>query len=109
MGNESGITPIEYQVLVKPKKVMEKTEGGIYIPEGVRNQEQGAVIEGELVAIGGMAFDRHTKTPWPERKAGVLEEGQTVVFSKFGGKTILGDDEETYRLMNDRDIIAIRS
>jgi chaperonin GroES len=109
MSNESGIIPVEYKILVRPFEVEEKTEGGIYIPENVRQQEGDAMTEGELIAFGGMAFDRHTSSPWPERVAGLLEVGATVSFSKYLGRVVDGKDGKKYRILQDRDIIAIRS
>lgn len=107
--NKSGVYPVEYKILVKPDVVEEKTEGGIYIPDEARQLEQNGTIEGDLVSVGGLAFDRHTKKPWPEWREELLGVGARVVYSKFAGKVIEGDDGEEYRLMNDRDIIAIRS
>ena len=109
MENKSGIYPLEFKVLVLPEKVEETTEGGIYLPEEAKARARNDTKAGVVVEIGGLAFDRQTDEPWPEYREGLLKAGSEVVFSKHGGEFLLGDDGEEYRLMNDRDILAVRS
>lgn len=100
MKNESGIIPTEFKVLVKPKKVERKTEGGIVLPDEVMTKEEHSTMEGILVAVSPIAF---TDPDWLETP----KVGDKVVYDKFAGSTILGKDGEKYRLINDRNIGAI--
>lgn len=99
MKNESGIQPCEYKVLVKPFEVEEKTEGGIFLPQQVKDQEEKAQVRGTLIAFGGNAFEG-----WEEP---IPEKGNDVYFAKYAGIMVPGEDENEYRLLNDRDISAI--
>lgn len=102
--NPSGIEPIEFKVLVRPKKAEERTKGGIVLPEQVVEKDQHAAMEGEVIAMSPLAF---TYEEWPagSRKP---EVGDVVVFARYAGITVKGNDTVEYRLMNDKDIVAVR-
>ena len=99
--NESGIKPVEYKVLVKPKKVEEKTAGGIYLPDETREKEQFGMHEGELIAVSPMAF---TDPKWLD----CPQVGETVVYGRYAGRQLVGEDGEKYRLMDDKEIGGVR-
>lgn len=92
----------EYQpegckLLVKVEEVKEKTDGGLYIPDTVRENEQLAATTGEVIAIGpavdlAFAKDRPVKI------------GDRVIFAKYGGRVI--DDKGGLRIINDEDVLA---
>lgn len=103
--NDSGITPVEYKVLVKPKAVEEKTVGGLYIPEDTKQREQYGQVEGTLVAKSPAAFTFNYEG-WPDGSA-APEIGDKVVFSRYEGNEIKGADGETYWLMADKAIMAV--
>ena len=48
----SGITPIEYNVVVKPEKVEEQTKGGLYIPDSSHDTDQHGHQRGIIDAVG---------------------------------------------------------
>ena len=95
----SGIYPLEYKVLVLPDQQPEKTKGGIYITDTIREKEEMAEIEGDLVAVGPLAFEEWKTKP---------VVGARVHFAKYAGVYVKGNDEKNYRLINDKDILAIR-
>ena len=95
-----GIRPLEYKVLVKPQKVEEKTAGGIYLPDQIKEKEKFAKQEGILVAVGAIAF---TDPDWLDRP----KPGDKVLFDKYAGCTVKGQDGEEYRLINDKEIGAV--
>lgn len=101
--NPSGITPVEYKVVVLPKKVEEKTKGGIIRPDIVLEKDEHAAVEGKIVALSPLAF---TYEEWPAdaRKPAV---GDSVLFARYSGIRHKGKDGETYVIMNDKDIVAI--
>jgi len=100
-----GLTPIKYRVIVEPDKAESVSAGGIIIPENKQDRDQHAIMEGVIVAVSPMAF---TWDEWPsnDRKP---EEGDRVVFARYSGSIIKGNDGEEYRVMNDDDIMAVRN
>ena len=100
--NTSGIIPIEYNVIVKPKKVEQKTAGGVILPDELRDQEQGGATRGVVMAIADQAFNYEpayaTECP--------VVPGDTVIFSRYAGAEFEADDGETYRTIKDKDIIG---
>lgn len=98
--NESGILPTGGHLLVMPEKVEEKTQGGIYLPENVRDEEQRAATKGTLVAIGPTAWaDLDDGDAWAEL-------GDVISYSRYAGVIMDGKDSEQYVLINDNDVLA---
>lgn len=100
--NKSGIQPTEFNVLIKPKAVDEKTKGGIIIPDESKDREQFAQMEGELIAISPLAF---TYDEWKTGKPPKI--GDRVLFAKFAGAKVTGKDGIDYRLCKDKDVGAV--
>jgi len=103
--NNSGITPLEYYVLIKLDTVEQKTKHGIIIPEDIRERQEQAKSTGRLLAIGPLAFMYDVDNPI------IPEVGERVAFPKYGGLVIKGkgDDKAEYRLLKDGDLAAILS
>jgi len=103
--NESGINPVEYNVLVLPSEVETKTKGGLLLADTTVEKEQFGRMEGTLVAVSPMAF---TFLDWPaadnDKKPKV---GDTVVFSKYAASEITGRDGKQYWLMKDKSIVGV--
>jgi chaperonin GroES len=73
-----------------------KTPSGIYIPDTAKEKPQ----EGEVVAVGpGEPNDNGEKIK-PD-----VEEGDKVVYSKYGGTEIKVEGTE-YLILSSRDILA---
>ena len=103
MMNPSGILPTEYKVLIKPDKVEEKTKSGIYLPEEHRDRQDASATTGKLLARSPLAFQYDV---WPDA-SDPPKPGDRVAFAKYAGVSIKGNDDEDYRIVNDKDIIAI--
>lgn len=88
------------KVVVKVKEIEGVTAGGIHLPESSLSKEQNAATEGILINVGSTAFDYLEEKDRPK-------VGDCVFFVKFAGigKEI---DEETYRIINDEDIYAVK-
>lgn len=102
--NKSGIMPMEYQVLVEPVRVEERTAGGLYIPDDRREKDQHATQEGTLIAVSPLAFGY---AEWPEG-ARKPEIGDRVLFPKYEAQKFGGADGQDYWLMPDVAIKAIK-
>ena len=98
--NTSGIRPIEFNVLIKPKPVEEMSKGGIHLPEQFREKEQVAAIEGTVIAVSPTAFTY-------EDNAQRAEPGDHVMFAKYAGMRVKGEDGEDYLIVKDKDVAAI--
>jgi chaperonin GroES len=96
--NPSGITPIEFKVLIKIDEVEEISKGGIIMTAGANQREQAAEVKGVILAIGGNAFEGFKSPP---------EVGDRVVMNKYAGIETKGQDDINYRLVNDKEISAI--
>ncbi len=105
MLNPSRIEPTEFKVLVEPKAVEEKTAGGIIIPTQKQDSEKYATTEGRMIAVAAGAFKYLEEDEWEDRKPGL---GDWVIFAKYAGLRVTGNDGKDYLLLNDKDICAVR-
>ena len=91
------IKPLEDRVLVQPLDAEQTTSSGLYIPDTAKEKPQ----EGKVVATGpGRVDDKGQRVPMD------VAEGDTVIFSKYGGTEVKYDGTE-YLLLNARDILAV--
>ena len=91
------LMPEGVRILLDPQKVESKTEGGIYLPEQVKEDEQYATVVGTVIAIGPNADVMFEDGP--------MEVGDRLTWAKFGG-VIVDHDGEKCRVINDEDVIA---
>jgi chaperonin GroES len=96
--NQSGIKPVEYKVMVKPEEVKKFSPGGIELPQSVIDKDKFHVRRGVLVATGYLAFEGWGDIP---------QIGATVVYDRYAGDLMEGEDGEGYRLMNDKEICGV--
>ena len=88
--DKSGIIPTGGHVLVLPDAVEEKTSGGIYLPETIRDKEQAAATSGIVVSIGSSAWkDLDDGSPW-------AKVGDRVSYSRYAGVVMKGNDSIDY-------------
>jgi len=92
------LKPIGDKVIVKPKAEEEKTAGGIILPDTAKEKS----YEGTVIAIGsGRTLENG------ERKPMSVKEGDTVLYSKYGGTEVTVDAVE-YIILDEDSIYAIR-
>ncbi len=101
--NTSGIKPTQYNVVVQPKAVEEKTAGGLFIPEEVKEKEQFAAASGVLVSVSPICFEFEG---WPADNP-KPKPGDQVIYRKYAGVPQEGVDGNDYRIMKDEDIVAV--
>ena len=89
--------PLHDRVVVRRIEAVEKTAGGIIIPDTAKEKPQ----EGEVVAVGTGARDESGKLVTLDVKA-----GDRIVFSKWSGTEITIDGEELL-VMKESDIIGV--
>ncbi|MDQ3816030.1 MAG: co-chaperone GroES [Armatimonadota bacterium] len=92
------IRPLGDKVLVQPSTSQEKTAGGIVLPDTAKERPQ----EGKVVAVGpGRVLDNG------ERVQLGVKEGETVIYSKYGGTEIKLDGSE-YLILDESSILAVK-
>jgi len=91
------LKPLEDRVVVQAEEAEAQTQSGIYIPDTAKEKPQ----QGTVIAVGpGRISDQG------ERIKLDIKEGDTVVYSKYGGTEIKQGGEE-YLILSARDILAI--
>lgn len=89
--------PLGEKILVKRFDAVEKTAGGIVLPDAAKEKPK----EGKIIALGdGKLMDSG------ERAKFQVKKGDKVVFTSYAGTEIDIDGEE-YLLMTEDDILAI--
>jgi chaperonin GroES len=91
------LKPIADKVIVKAKAEEEKTSGGIILPDTAKEKPQ----EGTVIAVGpGRTLDNGQRKPMS------VKEGDTVIYSKYGGTNVTLGGEE-YLILDEDSIYAI--
>ena len=91
------IKPLEDRIVIKQLEAEQVTASGLVIPDTAKEKPQ----EGEVVALGpGRIADTGTRLPL------VLDGGDTVIYSKYGGTEVKygGDD---LLVLSARDVLAV--
>jgi chaperonin GroES len=99
--NTSGLTPLEFFVIVELDPVEEKTAGGVFLPTTTQDKDELSAQKGTLIAVSPHAFSYADN--WPE--GSIPQPGARVLFKKYNGYTHKCDGK-SYRVLNDKDIIA---
>lgn len=84
--------PINDRVVVKPADAVEKTRGGIIIPDTAKEKPQ----RGEIIAVG----------PGKEGNAMTVKVGDVVLYGKYSGQE-LEHEGNNYLIMKEDDILVI--
>jgi chaperonin GroES len=91
------IRPLNDRILVLREEEVQKTSGGIIIPDTAKEKPQ----KGKIVAVGpGRQLDNGNRAP-----VGV-KEGDRILFSKYAGTEIKIDGVE-HMFMREDDILGI--
>lgn len=99
--NLSGISPVEFKILVLIDETEKVTKGGIILTSDHKERADMAQVKGTLVAIGGNAFQDWSGT--------IPEPGDRVMIAKYAGLVAEGNDSRMYRLASDKDVAAVLS
>ena len=90
------IKPLEDRIVIQVLESEQTTASGIVIPDTAKEKPQ----EGKVLAVGPGRFEDGQRTPMD------VKEGDTVIFSKYGGTEVkLGADE--YLILSARDVLAV--
>ena len=90
------IKPLEDRIVVQANEAETTTASGIVIPDTAKEKPQ----EGTVIAVGPGRWEDGKRIPLD------VKEGDTVVYSKYGGTELkYGADE--YLVLSARDVLAI--
>jgi chaperonin GroES len=104
------LKPMNDWAVVRPSDAMEKTAGGLYIPDSAKEKPQEGVVE----AIGPGAFEEEKfgkkKTEKKDRKfiPTSVKPGDLVLYERYAGQTYTIGNEDLV-LVRERDILGILS
>ncbi len=91
------LQPLEDRIIVRPNDAESTTASGLVIPDTAKEKPQ----QGSVLAVGvGRRADNGELIPMD------VSEGDTVVYSKYGGTEIAIDGEDLL-ILNARDVLAI--
>ena len=90
------IKPLEDRIVVQANEAEMTTASGIVIPDTAKEKPQ----EGTVLAVGPGRFENGQRLPLD------ISEGDTVIFSKYGGTEVKYAGEE-YLVLSARDVLAI--
>lgn len=94
--------PSGYKLLIATLEVGEKTEGGVYMPDTLKDAETTASIIGFVVAAGPDAYSDESKFP----TGPYCKEGDFVIFRSYSGTRFKIAGKE-FRLINDDTVEAV--
>jgi len=95
-------TPCGYRLLVAMPAMQEKTAGGVYMPDKLKDAEKVASVVAQVIDMGEEAYDHPEKFPsgpW-------CAVGDWVIFRSYSGTRIDIKGRE-YRLINDDTVEAV--
>lgn len=105
--NNSGIRTLEYKALIRQDRVEETdptlrraSAAGLALPEEFKSREQMGGVRATLVGVGGNCFEGWKDQPLPQ-------PGDKIYTARYAGIEVEGNDGQKYRLINDKDILAI--
>ena len=90
------VKPLGDRALIRPSEEVDKTAGGIYVPDTAKEKPQ----EGEILAVGKGRIEDGKIVPME------VKVGDKVLYGKYSGQEITVDGEE-YQIMRESDIYAI--
>jgi chaperonin GroES len=91
------IKPLEDRVVVQANEAETTTASGLVIPDTAKEKPQ----EGTVIAVGpGRIDDKGNRVPMD------VSEGDTVIYSKYGGTEVKYGGED-YLVLSARDLLAV--
>jgi chaperonin GroES len=91
------LKPLGDRIVVKVIEELERTRGGIVLPDTAKEKPQ----EAEVVAVGpGGRNDKGERIPME------VKVGDRVIFAKYSGSEFKMEDEE-YLILRESDVLAI--
>jgi len=94
--------PKGYKILIGIPEVSETTDGGVFMPDGLRTAEETASIIGFVIKMGDDAYSDEDRFP----HGPYCQEGDFVIFRSYSGTRFKIHGKE-FRLINDDTVEAV--
>ena len=94
-------SPTGWRILVLPYRGKGKTDGGIYLPDAVVQEQTVSTQVGYVLKVGSLAYKDKEKFPM----GSWCEQGDWVMFARYSGSRFKIDGGEV-RILNDDEILA---
>ena len=94
--------PRGYRILIAIPEISVKTEGGVIIPDKIRNAEETASLIGVVLKVGPEAYSDLSRFP----NGAWCKEGDFVMFRSYSGTRFKVHGKE-FRLINDDTVEAV--
>lgn len=94
-------SPTGWRLLILPYRGKGKTDGGIYLPDKVLEEQNVSTQVGYVLKVGDLAYkdpDKFPVGPW-------CEQGDWVMFARYAGSRFKIDGGEV-RILNDDEILS---
>lgn len=94
--------PVGYKILIAVPELNEKTDGGVYMPDSLKQAEETASIIGYVLKVGSVAYsdpERFPSGPW-------CKEGDFIIFRSYSGTRFKVMGKE-FRIINDDTVEAV--
>ena len=94
-------SPTGWRLLILPYRVKGKTDGGIYLPDKVVEEQTVSTQVGYVLKVGSLAYqdsEKFPSGPW-------CKQGDWVMFARYAGSRFKIDGGEV-RILNDDEILA---
>jgi chaperonin GroES len=92
------LKPLEDRIVVRPNEAETQTASGLVIPDTAKEKPQ----QGKVLAVGPGKRSETSGELVPVD----ISEGDTVLYSKYGGTEVTVDGEELL-VLSSRDVLAI--
>lgn len=96
-----GLRATGFALIVAVPPVEEKTAGGLYLPDSAKEKERLTAVQGRIVSMSPAAFDH------ADFSGSAPSIGNVVQFAKLAGVMTTGADGREYRIIQDKDVMAI--
>ena len=98
--------PVGYRVLIRPRGVIEKTKGGIYLTDNSKETQSYMNSVGQVIAMGPECYSDR-KNPW-------CKVGDWVVFGRYAGakvsvqkvKMVIINDDEVLATLDNPEVVS---
>lgn len=94
--------PKGYRILIAIPEISQKTDGGVFLPDQLRNAEETASLVGYVLKIGPEAYADPSRFP----TGAWCKEGDFVIFRSYSGTRFKVHGKE-FRLINDDTVEAV--
>jgi co-chaperonin GroES (HSP10) len=96
-----GLRATGFAMIVAVAPVAEQSKGGIFIPDAVREKDKLTGVQGRIISKSPACFDHG------QFGDAVPQVGDVVQFAKLAGVMTTGADGREYRIIQDKDVMAI--